>query len=234
MEPSAPIVGGSFGQAKLLLPSFQCAHHTHGRTAPLLVWCSAYRLRLALPATAGMRCRGSVLHRRHCCVMTPPETAETARGCDGLPGHASGCETAVVRLKWGSLLHIFPLRCRQKPTGGPAAQQVDTGELLMQALADRAAVSETLQSGLATFYSRSRRGRWCKVRRPAATCCGVAHLIQCYRKDVNSTALFEMFHAAHDWHDELFKELICNFTAREVPILRQDHAQAPFTPGICA
>ncbi len=34
----------------------------------------------------------------------------------------------------------------------------------MQAFADRAAVSETLQSGLATFYSRSRRGRWCKVR----------------------------------------------------------------------
>ena len=33
----------------------------------------------------------------------------------------------------------------------------------MQAFADRAAVSETLQSGLATFYSRSRRGRWCKV-----------------------------------------------------------------------
>ena len=46
-------------------------------------------------------------------------------------------------------------------------QHVDTGELLMQAFADRAAVSETLQSGLATFYSRSRRGRWCKVRCPA-------------------------------------------------------------------
>lgn len=32
----------------------------------------------------------------------------------------------------------------------------------MQAFADRAAVSETLQTGLATFRSRSRGGRWCK------------------------------------------------------------------------
>ncbi|EFN57697.1 hypothetical protein CHLNCDRAFT_20847 [Chlorella variabilis] len=43
------------------------------------------------------------------------------------------------------------------------AQHVDTGEVLMQAFSDRAAVSETLQTGrLATFYSRSRSGRWCK------------------------------------------------------------------------
>lgn len=41
-------------------------------------------------------------------------------------------------------------------------QHVDTGEVLMQAFADRAALSETMQSGLATFYSRSRKGRWCK------------------------------------------------------------------------
>lgn len=32
----------------------------------------------------------------------------------------------------------------------------------MQAFCDRAALSETLQTGLATFYSRSRKGRWCK------------------------------------------------------------------------
>ena len=32
----------------------------------------------------------------------------------------------------------------------------------MQAFTDRAAVSETLQTGLATFRSRSRGGRWCK------------------------------------------------------------------------
>jgi len=45
---------------------------------------------------------------------------------------------------------------------GPAPQHVDTGEVMMQAFCDRAAVSETLQTGLATFYSRSRKGRWCK------------------------------------------------------------------------
>lgn len=42
------------------------------------------------------------------------------------------------------------------------AQHVDTGEILMQAFVDRNAVNETLQTGLATFYSRSRKGRWCK------------------------------------------------------------------------
>lgn len=41
-------------------------------------------------------------------------------------------------------------------------QDIDTGDMLMQAYADRAAMSETLQTGLATFYSRSRKGRWCK------------------------------------------------------------------------
>lgn len=41
-------------------------------------------------------------------------------------------------------------------------QHVDTGEVLMQAFADRAALAETMQTRLATFYSRSRKGRWCK------------------------------------------------------------------------
>eukprot|EP01026_Neomeris_dumetosa_P027156 TRINITY_DN2208_c1_g1_i12.p1 TRINITY_DN2208_c1_g1~~TRINITY_DN2208_c1_g1_i12.p1 ORF type:complete len:311 (+),score=19.20 TRINITY_DN2208_c1_g1_i12:31-933(+) len=41
-------------------------------------------------------------------------------------------------------------------------QHVDTGELLMQAFADRSAIAETLQSKLGTFYSRSRKGRWVK------------------------------------------------------------------------
>eukprot|EP00892_Ulva_mutabilis_P001366 jgi/Ulvmu1/1122/UM106_0039.1 len=41
-------------------------------------------------------------------------------------------------------------------------QNIDSGELAMQAFADQAALSETLQTGLATFYSRSRHGRWCK------------------------------------------------------------------------
>ncbi|GAX74720.1 hypothetical protein CEUSTIGMA_g2167.t1, partial [Chlamydomonas eustigma] len=42
------------------------------------------------------------------------------------------------------------------------SQHIDTGEVLMQAFADRAALSETMQTGLATFFSRSRKGRWCK------------------------------------------------------------------------
>lgn len=42
------------------------------------------------------------------------------------------------------------------------AQDVDSGAVLMQAFADRAAVCETMQTGLATFYSRSRKERWCK------------------------------------------------------------------------
>lgn len=41
-------------------------------------------------------------------------------------------------------------------------QDIDSGALAMQAFADRAAISETLQTGLATFYSRSRQERWCK------------------------------------------------------------------------
>lgn len=42
------------------------------------------------------------------------------------------------------------------------AQHVDTGAVLMQAFTDRAGLEETLETGLATFYSRSRQERWCK------------------------------------------------------------------------
>jgi phosphoribosyl-AMP cyclohydrolase len=41
-------------------------------------------------------------------------------------------------------------------------QDIDTGSVCMQAWADRAAISETLLTGKATFYSRSRKERWCK------------------------------------------------------------------------
>jgi phosphoribosyl-AMP cyclohydrolase / phosphoribosyl-ATP pyrophosphohydrolase len=41
-------------------------------------------------------------------------------------------------------------------------QHVDTGEVLMLAYCDRAALNETMQTGKATFYSRSRQERWCK------------------------------------------------------------------------
>eukprot|EP00878_Enallax_costatus_P006566 GHUV01006884.1.p1 GENE.GHUV01006884.1~~GHUV01006884.1.p1 ORF type:complete len:306 (+),score=55.90 GHUV01006884.1:46-963(+) len=55
-------------------------------------------------------------------------------------------------------------RLRWSPDGlvPVIVQHVDTGELLMQAFADRNAINETLQTGLATFYSRSRKERWCK------------------------------------------------------------------------
>ena len=42
------------------------------------------------------------------------------------------------------------------------AQAHDTGEVLMVAWADRAAVRQTLATGVATYYSRSRRGLWVK------------------------------------------------------------------------
>ena len=41
-------------------------------------------------------------------------------------------------------------------------QDADTLQVLMLAWADRAAVDETLESGEATFFSRSRGGRWRK------------------------------------------------------------------------
>jgi len=42
------------------------------------------------------------------------------------------------------------------------AQEMDGGRVLMFAWADRAALRETQQSGLATYYSRSRARRWRK------------------------------------------------------------------------
>ena len=42
------------------------------------------------------------------------------------------------------------------------AQHIDTGEILMAAFATPEAVRETLDTGLATFYSRSRNGPWTK------------------------------------------------------------------------
>jgi len=42
------------------------------------------------------------------------------------------------------------------------AQDIDTGSILMQAFANREAVKATLETGLGTFYSRSRESLWCK------------------------------------------------------------------------
>ncbi len=42
------------------------------------------------------------------------------------------------------------------------AQQHDSGEVLMFAYADRQALAQTLATGVATYYSRSRGGLWVK------------------------------------------------------------------------
>ncbi len=42
------------------------------------------------------------------------------------------------------------------------AQAHDTGEVLMVAWADRAALRQTLATGIATYYSRSRKALWVK------------------------------------------------------------------------
>jgi phosphoribosyl-AMP cyclohydrolase len=42
------------------------------------------------------------------------------------------------------------------------AQAHDTGEVLMVAWADRAALRQTLATGIATYYSRSRKTLWVK------------------------------------------------------------------------
>jgi phosphoribosyl-AMP cyclohydrolase len=48
---------------------------------------------------------------------------------------------------------------------GAVAQQFDTGEVLMFAWMDRAAVAETLRSGRVCYWSRSRRKLWRKGER---------------------------------------------------------------------
>ena len=48
---------------------------------------------------------------------------------------------------------------------GAIAQQFDTGEVLMFAWMDRAAIAETLTSGDVSYWSRSRRKLWRKGER---------------------------------------------------------------------
>jgi len=48
---------------------------------------------------------------------------------------------------------------------GAVAQQFDTGEVLMFAWMDRAAVAETLKTGRVCYWSRSRRKLWRKGER---------------------------------------------------------------------
>ena len=48
---------------------------------------------------------------------------------------------------------------------GAVAQQFDTGEVLMFAWMDRAAVAETIRTGKVSYWSRSRRRLWRKGER---------------------------------------------------------------------
>jgi len=77
-------------------------------------------------------------HRAYLSAQSALENAEGMTAfLDSLKYDANGLVTAIV-------------------------QHVDTGEIQMQAFADRAGVAETLTTGKATFWSRSRKGRWCK------------------------------------------------------------------------
>jgi phosphoribosyl-AMP cyclohydrolase len=57
------------------------------------------------------------------------------------------------------------LRYRSDGLVAAIAQQHDTGEVLMLAWMDRAAVAETLTTGRVCYYSRSRRALWRKGER---------------------------------------------------------------------
>jgi len=80
-------------------------------------------------------------------------------------------------------------RLRRDPAGLVAAvvQQYDTGEVLMLAWMDEEALRRTIDTGRATYYSRSRQSYWVKgetsgnhqtVRSVALDCDGDALLIQ--------------------------------------------------------
>jgi phosphoribosyl-AMP cyclohydrolase len=59
------------------------------------------------------------------------------------------------------------------------AQQHDTGEVLMMAWMNRAAVEETLRSGRVCYYSRSRKALWRKGETSGQTQRLVEFLVDC-------------------------------------------------------
>eukprot|EP01023_Acetabularia_acetabulum_P023018 TRINITY_DN22612_c0_g1_i3.p1 TRINITY_DN22612_c0_g1~~TRINITY_DN22612_c0_g1_i3.p1 ORF type:complete len:290 (+),score=34.93 TRINITY_DN22612_c0_g1_i3:128-997(+) len=77
-----------------------------------------------------------------------------------------GCQAANVikneKEICGMSEFLDSLKWNQQGLVTVIVQHVDTGEVLMQAYADRNAISETLQTKLGSFYSRSRGGRWVK------------------------------------------------------------------------
>ena len=59
------------------------------------------------------------------------------------------------------------------------AQQHDTGEVLMMAWMNKAAVEETLRTGQVCYYSRSRKGLWRKGETSGQTQRLIEFLIDC-------------------------------------------------------
>jgi phosphoribosyl-AMP cyclohydrolase len=59
------------------------------------------------------------------------------------------------------------------------AQQYDTGEVLMMAWMNRAAVEETLRTGQACYYSRSRKKLWRKGETSGQTQKLIEFLVDC-------------------------------------------------------
>ena len=59
------------------------------------------------------------------------------------------------------------------------AQQHDTGEVLMMAWMNRAAVEETLRTGAVCYYSRSRKGLWRKGESSGQSQTLIEFLVDC-------------------------------------------------------
>lgn len=73
------------------------------------------------------------------------------------------------------------------------AQDVTTGEILMQAFADREAVEKTLETHEAHFFSRSRGGLWRKGETSGSVLKIVEVLVDCDGDSV-------IYRVAHDAH----------------------------------
>eukprot|EP01025_Chloroclados_australasicus_P031548 TRINITY_DN31865_c0_g1_i1.p1 TRINITY_DN31865_c0_g1~~TRINITY_DN31865_c0_g1_i1.p1 ORF type:complete len:293 (+),score=23.60 TRINITY_DN31865_c0_g1_i1:13-891(+) len=82
------------------------------------------------------------------CIATQQQTTQAAVKSEN---QLIGMSEFLDKLKWND-----------QGLATVIVQHVDTGEVLMQAYADRNAICETLQTKLGTFYSRSRGGRWVK------------------------------------------------------------------------
>lgn len=104
-------------------------------------------------------------------------------------GNASGADAAVGGRRTGGLDPAIAGRLRRDANGLVAAvvQEHRTGEVLMLAWMDEEALHQTLTSGRATYWSRSRRRHWVKgetsghyqyVRSVALDCDGDALLVK--------------------------------------------------------